>query len=604
MVSFSAIHDYVAGLVHPSAAQDEGVAERHRAFIASHLAGGLIAFAALPLLVVARGAPSTAELIAFALLVAPIVAALELSRSGRLDRAHLISAAGLAGLVAVIGAVTGGVESSALVWLAVIPMEAAFSGSRRIIAMALLMALAVVAGLAGLGASGLLPTPLSALSGAQFALFGVVSAVAYAGALSSRLHTMQLRIAAVREEEDERYRLLADNMSDLITRHTRSGGVLFASPAAQRILGVPPRELSGQRLFERVHVADRPAYVTAFANACLRGAAESVEFRLRRDAPGQAGQLAPADYVWVEMRCRPVPAPNDEASVQIVAVTREIEERKRHEEELTAAREEADRANAAKSRFLASISHELRTPLNAIIGFSELLSNTELACLTEAQRQEYATLIHESGLHLLAVVNSILDMSKIESGNFHIIPEPFDMAPMISGCVQLFALKATAAHVTVETNVQSTLPEVVADPRACKQIIINLLSNAIKFTPAGGRVVIGVRRQMDDVLLEVADTGVGIAAEDLPYLSDPFYQAKSSYDRPYEGTGLGLSVVKGLVDLHHGRMTIDSALGAGTRVTVRLPLAPPVQAGRSEAVYALPGSAVGETSQNRVKLRA
>jgi cell cycle sensor histidine kinase DivJ len=218
------------------------------------------------------------------------------------------------------------------------------------------------------------------------------------------------------------------------------------------------------------------------------------------------------------------------------------------------------------------VSHELRTPLNAIIGFSEMLSTDEQGSLDAGKRLDYARIIHASGHHLLDVVNTLLDISKIESGAMTIEQEPLDLAEMAEDCCKLMALRAEAGDIGLERVVGPDLPSVLGDRRALKQVVINLLSNAIKFTPAGGRVVLAVVRDGDMIDLSVSDTGIGISAVDLPRLGDPFFQAKGAYDRTYEGTGLGLSVVRGLVGLHGGRLTIESAPGIGTRVAVRLPV--------------------------------
>jgi cell cycle sensor histidine kinase DivJ len=217
------------------------------------------------------------------------------------------------------------------------------------------------------------------------------------------------------------------------------------------------------------------------------------------------------------------------------------------------------------------MSHELRTPLNAIIGFSEMLTNRELV-FDEARKLEYAKLINESGRHLLSVVNGILDMSKMETGNFEITPEPFAPAPAIVGCCDLLALKAREAGVEIRTRIAPDLPELVADRRAVSQILINLISNAIKFTPRGGRVTVAAHGDGAHLTVVVEDTGVGIGADDLPRLGEAFFQARASYDRRHDGSGLGLSIVKGLVRLHGGDIDIASRLGKGTQVTVRLPI--------------------------------
>ena len=169
------------------------------------------------------------------------------------------------------------------------------------------------------------------------------------------------------------------------------------------------------------------------------------------------------------------------------------------------------------------------------------------------------------------MVNGILDMSKIESGNFEITPEPFAPAPVIGTCCDLMALRAREVGIDLVCRVPADLPDIVADKRAIKQILINLLSNAIKFTRRGGKVVVVSEIDGPFVTLAVEDSGVGISEDDLPHVGDPFFQVRTAYDRTHDGTGLGLSIVKGLVELHGGQLVIRSRLGVGTRVAVRLP---------------------------------
>lgn len=233
----------------------------------------------------------------------------------------------------------------------------------------------------------------------------------------------------------------------------------------------------------------------------------------------------------------------------------------------------AEEASKAKSQFLATMSHELRTPLNAIIGFSEMIAQEDVLGLDVARRKEYAQLINDSGQHLLSVVNGILDMSKMESGNFEISPEPFAPRPALLNCCNLVALKAREVGVDLVTRVPDDLPIVNGDPRAFKQIVLNLVSNAIKFTERGGKVTVSASAEGSRLVLRVSDTGVGIAADDLKRIGDPFFQAGKTYQRRHEGTGLGLSIVKGLVGLHHGEMNVESKVDEGTIVSVALPLA-------------------------------
>jgi cell cycle sensor histidine kinase DivJ len=359
----------------------------------------------------------------------------------------------------------------------------------------------------------------------------------------------------------------------VISRHGKNGAVQFVSPAAEALFGVGLNELHGHRLFDRVHVGDRPAYLTALADSATLGEVRSVEFRVRRDV--DAGATAGPQFIWVEMRCRPLDSATSEAHAmnrEVVAVMRDVTERKLQEQAVEEARAETEKAHAAKSRFLANMSHELRTPLNAIIGFSEMLMNEEKMRLDLDRRAEYARLINDSGTHLLSVVNGILDMSKMETGDFAITPEPFAAAKVIGNCCDMLALKAHEAGLDLVTRLAPDLPEIVADKRAFKQILLNLLSNAVKFTGHGGRITVSAEVDATVLRVTVEDTGVGISTTDLPKVGSPFFQARATYDRRHDGTGLGLSIVKGLVMLHGGHIDISSRLGEGTKVIVRLPL--------------------------------
>jgi two-component system, cell cycle sensor histidine kinase DivJ len=570
---FAPVRHYIATLVHPSAQQDALTAARHRAFIAPRLLGSVVALGAFPAYLIVRGAPSTIELVVFAWLAVPILLAYFLSRTGRYESAHILSSLALTGLVTAVAALTGGITSFAAVWLVVVPLEASLSASRRVVAIVSTFALAAV-GLLAL-ASKFHLFPASDPSGhAELATLGIASAALYAAGLALGAEALARTSFWLLYAEEDRYRLLARNMTDVIARHGRDGALLFVSPAAQSLFGCGIADLRGHGLFGRVHIADRPAYLHALGDTAARGESQSVEFRVRRDGLDAHG--APPQYVWIEMRCRPLEQPPIEADAhqrcEVVAVLRDVTERKLQERALEEARAEAERANAAKSRFLATMSHELRTPLNAIIGFSDMLKRESTLMLDAARRGEYAGLINDSGLHLLAVINGILDMSKIETDNFEITPEPFAPVQVIAGCCDLLALRASEAGVQLEKMPAGELPEMIADKRALNQILLNLISNAIRFSDRGGKVAVGAYAEAGHITFVVEDNGVGINEEDLARVGEPYFQARGSHDRRHGGTGLGLSIVKGLVRLHGGEIDIRSRVGEGTRVTVCLPL--------------------------------
>jgi two-component system cell cycle sensor histidine kinase PleC len=239
-------------------------------------------------------------------------------------------------------------------------------------------------------------------------------------------------------------------------------------------------------------------------------------------------------------------------------------------EENEIAKQRAEAANISKSQFLANMSHELRTPLNAIIGFSDMMKNQLLGPIGSPRYLDYARDIHASGTHLLSLINDVLDMSKIEAGRYTIHPEPLDAAEMLRACARLVRVRASEAGVSLGIGVAQELP-IRADARALKQILLNLLTNAIKFTPAGGSVNLSAGREKDGVIFRVADTGIGIPAEDLPRIGRRFEQVDNALTRKGEGTGLGLALSRALVELHGGTLTIESAVGVGTTVSVWIP---------------------------------
>ena len=352
----------------------------------------------------------------------------------------------------------------------------------------------------------------------------------------------------------------------LVTRHGRQGEVTAVDAASGPLAAAAPAAFLGDALFERVLVADRPAFLSAVRGARAGAAPVRCEVRLRCDgSQGEAPQ-----FVRLSVRCD-APRPGMVRALWHLLEDAGQEEKRAGMERAARAQAEAEAANAAKSRFLAAMSHELRTPLNSIIGFSEILATDAGAPFDAARKADYARIIHESGQHLLGLVNDILDLSRVEAGAYDLTPEPLDMAQLASSALEMVALDAERGGVRVISAVPARLPPLHADRRAVRQVVLNLLANAVKFTPAGGKVELRLRQRGADVSIRIRDTGPGMAERDVARLGEPFFQTGDAAQRA-RGSGLGLAVVKALVQLHGGRFHVESAPGRGTSVTVTLPM--------------------------------
>ena len=566
MSVFSSLAVRVSALVHPEATADDLKRTSHEGFLFVHLAISCLALLAGPLFLAFGGVPRPWHVLAFVFLQAPFAACLLLSRTGRLRKAQILVIVAILGLATVLDYGIPGLDPAGLAFYTLVPLVAAFT-----LDIALLLPAAFAAATAFFTLAWLQPASQHdasvSLTTASLIILPVILYVTALGISAVRTHKVRVRLERLGAS---RHEMLSRTIGDLVLRHDRAGGVIFASDESRALFALAPHDLIGRGLFERIHVADRPLFLKTIADALGGSDTACANLRLRTGKiEATRGGFEEPVFAWIEFRAR---RSLDETEGVLLALVRDITRAKLHEEELELARAEAERVNLWKDRFLANVSHELRTPLNAIIGFAEMLGNEELSPKNPEKIREYAHIIETSGQHLLSVVNSILDMSKIEAGAFDLSPESFSLAALADSCCDMIRLKAERAGITVLRNYAPELEHIVADKRACKQILINLVSNAMKFTPSGGSISIDLQPEGNSLKILIADTGIGIAPKDLAQLGEPFFQASANYDRHFEGTGLGLSVVRGLIGLHGGTIALESAPGEGTLVSVRLPL--------------------------------
>lgn len=341
-----------------------------------------------------------------------------------------------------------------------------------------------------------------------------------------------------------------------------AGRILAASRALRRVAPGAPRRLDGLPL-------DGLAFDDAQQDAVREGLVSA-----RRGGGADGGcfsfTVRAADGAETALDARAVATP----AGFVVSLDRPVAAAPQVDAErarLEAERDAALAANRSKSEFLAAVSHELRTPLNAIIGFSDVMKQRLFGPLP-ARYAEYGDLIHASGAHLLELIGDVLDMSKIEADRYELNPETFDARDIVEICAKMMRLRAEENGLALYCETGEQALRVEADRKALRQILLNLLSNAVKFTPAGGAVVAMARAQDGELVLAVGDSGVGIAEDELDLVGRPYSQSQSGRDTAERGTGLGLTLVRALAELHGGEMSVQSAPGEGTTVTVRLPV--------------------------------
>ena len=471
-----------------------------------------------------------------------------------------IAALGLGiGVLAGLIAAAGGLASPLAVMATALTIEAFWvAGTRR--ALIVGAGASLLAAVAGGGLAGMLENGSAAIvpSAAQW-LFPALYALTLIGRLPA------LRRASDIQAPMDNDGVLAARMNALVLHLNKSGEVNKASPQAGDLLKVRSDILLGSGFFERIHVADRVAYLCALSEIDAGAQTRQLSIRLRMPIDHGDARVPGYRQFGIELVAGAKPG-------EALAVVRDEGDRAQLASEISDARERERAMQVESKRVLAAVSHELRTPLNAILGFSDTLLTEIFGKFADERQREYVQLIHEAGGHLLSVVNATLEVSKVESGTYVLHPEAFSFANVVEASLALTIPQTTERSIAVRVSIAEDVGVVHCDRRAVQQVLINLLSNAVKFTPAQGEIVVSAERVGDRIDFSVADNGVGIASDDLQRIGEPFMQVRNEATRHVEGTGLGLALVRGLVGLQGGGVMIDSAPGEGTRVTVSLPV--------------------------------
>jgi PAS domain S-box-containing protein len=385
--------------------------------------------------------------------------------------------------------------------------------------------------------------------------------------------TQARRLEAELRASEQRFRLLAENSTDVIARSSPDWTIEYMSPACRAVYGYEPEEMVGRSGWDFIH-ADDQARLSSEFDAHLRDRGDVTNtYRVRRKD---------GSYVWVEAKTRTLCAPGSDHVIELHTSARDITDRKVAEAAVRRTTEAAERANHAKSEFLSRMSHELRTPLHAILGFSELLGGESLS----PQLRDGLAQITRSGRHLLELINEVLDISAIERGDLRLSLEPVHVGLLIGEALDMIGPLADAGSISLPAPDERTLDcHVLADRQRLKQVLLNLLSNAVKYNISGGAVDIEcIGCDGDLARIGVTDTGIGIAPQDHGRLFAAF-ERLGAETTDVEGTGLGLTLTKRLVEAMNGSIDVDSAVGRGTTFWVRLPVvqAPGVRAAGESA---------------------
>ncbi len=538
---------------------------RVRLFRRCRLMNAVAILAVFPPMAMLSGEPVAAIAALFLFGILPACIALDTRRPAGLDRAVLMSLI-VSGALLVGGVLRGIPPISALALLSICLIEGFIVGNRPIRLKA--------AAITGIAATAMIAAPLLHPQMASDGLSGLspwititiaVLTVANVVVLVSEMLHAVARERSVAREQRIQSREIETVVSETVVATNSSGAVLRVSDNAERVLGLPAEALKARGLSELVLVADRPLLLSALCDCAQGATARKLRLRLRTSASNQAPR-----YRWIEAHVFPSVIGSETA----MATLRDISDQVAEEERLLVAAAEAEAAKAARSAFLSTVNHELRTPLNAIIGFSDILANPATTPQNPERSREYAAIINGAGQDLLRMVTAMIDVTRLDTGIYEFDAESTSLLPLVESAVDAFRQDTEAKHdlplkvtlTTTDENMQATV-----DHRAIRSVLAELLSNAAKFGGTTGAIAVDLSSNDDTLLIKITDRGPGIPEAQLAALGQQFGRLDESLSREHGGIGLGLSLVRGLVGLHHGSVRFESRLGKGTTVIIALP---------------------------------
>jgi cell cycle sensor histidine kinase DivJ len=525
--------------------------------------------------------PILVFILAAQLLTIPSAIALALSLSGAFMLSCGVLAkqrdVKLAGLCAVVGAsiglsilvaVSAQVAMQMAMLLLVIPAEVYLLRKQREPVIASTFAVSVL-GLCAVIISSTSVGPIAHSTGLGATIIAMLIGYGFVRAfnLNENIPTVEEKDPKVHLSSEALFDSLIEDLPGLVTCHDAQGDVLSIHGQSPEMLSARASNLLGKGFVNQIHISDRIGFMSAVDK--LRQGVECVAIELRFEA---GFNNSTTEQQFTHIQAHLIGRFDQENKLQKFYIQSLDMTLLHNAQAMIEQYETAERdAELNKTRFLAGVSHELRTPLNSIMGFADVLIHEVIAPLPDERHKEYVALIRDSGEHLLNVVNTMLDMSKIQNGQYTLYSEPFEFSDLLDRTKSMLDIQAGKKSIKLNCRTQKGLQEVKADRRAMQQILINLVGNSIKFTEEKGVVTVDAEIKGSEFILTVSDTGIGIPADKLSQIGQPFMQVNSTLARQYEGTGLGISLVKGLVELHSGRFDIQSVEGEGTQITITIP---------------------------------